>query len=150
MTNIKAIFNKYKDVIAYLFFGGVTTLVNWVTYTICVSLLDVSVNISNVVAWIMAVLVAFVTNKYFVFNSKSFKFKILLKEFGLFLSSRIFSGAIEIIGVPFLIAIGLNQTLFNIEGMMAKIVISVIVVVLNYVLSKIIVFRNKHSENSAK
>ena len=145
MCKIKELFNKYKDIIIYLFFGGVTTGVNWVTYTICVSLLNISINISNVIAWVMAVAVAFITNKLFVFNSKSFNFKILIKEISLFLSSRIFSGVIEILGVPFLIAIGLNQSIFGIDGMFAKIMISVIVVILNYVLSKLIVFRKNKS-----
>ena len=145
MCKIKELFNKYKDIIIYLFFGGVTTGVNWVTYTICVSLLNISINISNVIAWVMAVAVAFITNKLFVFNSKSFNFKILIKEISLFLSSRIFSGVIEILGVPFLIAIGLNQSIFGIDGMFAKIMISVIVVILNYVLSKLVVFRKNKS-----
>lgn len=149
MNKIKSLFNKYKDIIMYLFFGGITTVVNWATYTLCVSLLNISVNISNIIAWFMAVVIAFITNKLFVFHSKNFDAKTLIKEISLFFSSRLFSGAVEIFGVPFLIAIGLNQSILGIEGMVAKVAISVIVVILNYVLSKIIVFKNKkgHTEH---
>jgi putative flippase GtrA len=84
MDKIKSLFIKYKDIISYLFFGGVTTVINWGTYTICVSLLDISINISNIIAWFMAVAVAYITNKLFVFHSKEMSFKGLMKEIGLF------------------------------------------------------------------
>jgi putative flippase GtrA len=69
-----------------------------------------------------------------------------MKEIGLFLSARIFSGVVEIVGLPLLISIGLDQSILGIEGMVSKIAISVIVVILNYILSKILVFRKKGKE----
>lgn len=142
MQKIKSLFNQYKEIIFYLFFGGLTTVVSWGSYALFAKIFNLSVNFSNILSWICAVVFAYVTNKLFVFESKEKTFKGIIKEIGLFLSSRIFSGIFEIVGVPFLFWCGLNQTIFGIEGMASKILISVIVVILNYVLSKLFVFKN--------
>ena len=94
-------------------------------------------------SWICAVLFAFVTNKIWVFDSKSWRPSVALKELGLFVVSRLISGVIEIAGVPLLIWFGIDQTIFGIEGMVAKVLISVIVVILNYVFSKLFIFKSK-------
>ncbi|MBQ8000912.1 MAG: GtrA family protein, partial [Ruminococcus sp.] len=85
----------------------------------------------------------FVTHKLWVFESKSWKGSILLKELGSFVGSRLLTGVLEWFGVPLLMLIGLDQPILGIEGMLAKILISVIVVILNYILSKLLVFKNK-------
>ena len=143
MEKIKSLFIKYREVISYLFFGGLTTVVSWGSYALFAKLFELSINVSNILSWICAVTFAYVTNKLFVFNSKEKSTTGLLKEIGLFLSARIFSGIFEIVSVPFLVWVGLNQTIFGIEGMVSKIVVSVIVVILNYILSKLIVFKKK-------
>ena len=140
LGKIKDLLQKYRHILSYLFFGVATTGVNWVVYTVCVSA-TARINLSNVIAWLCAVIFAYITNKIFVFHSQERTMAGLAKEIGLFFSSRIFSGLVEILGVPFLMWCGLRQTVFGIEGMAAKVAISVIVVILNYVLSKILVFK---------
>jgi len=136
---IKSFFEN--ETLSYLFFGCATTAVNWLSYTFFVSLVRIGITWSNVAAWCISVAFAYVTNKLFVFKSKDTKVISIFKEVALFVSSRLLSGAVEILGVPFLIGIGLNQSILGIEGMLAKVSISVIVVIANYIFSKLIVFR---------
>lgn len=139
---------KYKEMILYIITGGLTTLVNWVVYALCTFVLPIQseeqlVFASNVIAWVTAVLFAYVTNRKWVFESHTTGAKNLLKEFTSFVGARLLTGILEIVGVPALVMIGLNQTLFGIEGFIAKILISAIVMVLNYVFSKVFIFKKK-------
>ena len=149
---IKKLWNKYKEIIMYLIFGVLTTVVSWLSYALFTKIIpDFSIGkiavstvvSSNVLSWICAVLFAFVTNKLWVFDSKKWTPKLVLKELWLFVAARLLTGVVEWVGVPLLVWAGLDQTIFKIEGMWAKIIVSVIVVILNYVFSKLIVFRNK-------
>lgn len=150
---IKRMFIKHKEIIMYLVFGVLTTVVSWGSYAVFESVfkkaivdVNVLVAVANVLSWVTAVLFAYITNKLFVFESKSFKPTILFKELGLFVGSRLISGAVEWVGVPLLVWLGLNQTIFGVEGMVAKVLVSVIVVILNYILSKLIVFKKEKSK----
>ncbi len=149
---IKKLWDKFHEIIMYLIFGVATTIVSWVTYalftktipTISFWIITVDNTISaNVLSWVCAVLFAYITNKLWVFDSKSWNLKLVTRELGLFVSSRLATGVIEWVGLPFLIKIGVNQTILGIEGMLAKIIVSVIVVILNYVFSKLFIFKNK-------
>ena len=164
MGKIKELFIKYKEIILYLFFGGATTLVSIVTYalaqlplqgmihdeatafslgTFVVSKMTLGIFIAKVISWIAAVIFAFVTNKIWVFESKSWAFSVAFKEFWLFVAARIATGPSEWLGVPLLVSLGLNQTLFKVEGFWANIICMAIVVILNYLFSKLIIFRKK-------
>lgn len=149
MEKLKALFEKYREIISYIFWGVMTTAVSFITYCLFTLLLTAfldtraAVFISNALSWVCAVLFAFITNKLWVFNSKSFKKAIVLPEFLKFLSSRIATGVIEMAGLPLLVYLGLGRALFGIEGLAAKIIINVIVIVLNYVFSKLIIFKKK-------
>ncbi len=125
-----------------MIFGGLTTVVNWVTYSLFVSFC--SITVSNVFAWIFAVVFAYITNKIFVFEQKSWKPSIAFFEFTKFVSSRVLTGVIEIVGVDILVYLGLNQTILGVRGMAAKVTVSIVVVILNYVFSKLIVFNKKN------
>ena len=138
---MKAIYQKYRQVIAYFTYGVLTSLVNVVLYAALVSLFGIT--LSNAVAWFGAVVFAFVTNKIFVFESKQWRTKETLKEIGTFLGARIFSGILEITLPTLLFYLGLDHDLFGIKGFVSKIIVSIIVIILNYVLSKKIVFRKK-------
>ena len=133
---------KHKEIILYVIFGGLTTVVNWVTYSLFVSFC--SITVSNVFAWIFAVVFAYITNKIFVFEQKSWKPSIAFFEFTKFVSSRVLTGVIEIVGVDILVYLGLNQTVLGVRGMVAKVTVSIVVVILNYVFSKLIVFNKKN------
>ena len=140
------LYHAYQEAIDYLFWGGMTTVVSWGSYSLFVLLLqglDSVVFWANILSWVCAVLFAFITNKLWVFQSKSWAADILFPELTKFLSSRIATGIFEMIAVPALVAIGLNQTIFGIDGMVSKVLVSVVVVILNYILSKLFVFKNK-------
>ena len=141
IDKVHQMYKKYKEIILYLIFGVITTLVNWIVYSGCIVIFHTDMNISNVIAWFVAVSEAYITNRIFVFESKSTGFAEVMKEMGLFYGSRILSGWVELLGFPFLIHIGLNQSVWGIEGLVAKVIVTIIVIVMNYVLSKIIVFR---------
>lgn len=167
MDKIKALFVKYKEIIMYIIFGVLTTLVNWVVYTVLIKIFggaaesetvmfalfgkDITMKIfyifiANFVAWVAGVVFAFVTNKIWVFESKSWRFGLVMKELWLFVAARLLTGVLEWFGVPALVAAGLDQPLFGIDGFLAKVIVSVIVVILNYVFSKLIIFRKKKDQ----
>jgi len=148
MEKIKSLLVKYKEIITYVIFGGLTTLLNWGVYTVLISFtplkdIDADVSISNGVAWVAGVLFAFVTNKIWVFESKSKEASVVAKEFVSFVGARGFTGLIEIFGPRGLMLLGLSQTIFGIKGMVAKVTTSVVVVILNYVFSKLWIFKKK-------
>lgn len=122
-----------REMISYLFFGVCTTAVNYIAYFVCKR--TVSYTVANAIAWLVAVLFAYVTNKIWVFESKTFGLRQLLQELGAFAGGRILSGVFEMV---FLIAavewIGMNDSL-------AKIIGGVGVVILNYIISKLFVFK---------
>lgn len=135
------LYKKYREQFMYLIFGGLTTVINWLVYTGLI-LLKQGIEISNIMAWIMAVLFAYVTNRKYVFQSKKNERQEAVREFIRFLGSRVLTGMIEIVCFPILYYIGLNQAILGINGLFAKIIISIVVIILNYVLSKKIVFKN--------
>lgn len=143
MKKIKELYFVHQEIISYLFFGGATTVINWAAYALCVGMLGMAVTPGNMLSWLVAVLFAFVTNKLWVFNSKSWAWPLWLKEAGAFFGSRIFTGLVEFAGVPLLIKLGLDMPLFGIEGFAAKLIVSVVVIILNYILSKFLAFRRK-------
>ena len=143
MDKIKQLYLKYREIISYLIFGAATTFVSWATYALFVGGLGAGVTLGNVLSWICAVSFAFVTNKLWVFQSKSWAWPGWLKEAAGFFAGRLFSGLVELGGLPFLMWLGLDQSLFGVEGMAAKVTISVVVIILNYFISKFLVFRKK-------
>ena len=152
MEKLKRLYKKHSEIANYLIFGVATTLVNWIVYSVAVKSLSASmmisdpamvVNASNILAVVLAVSFAFVTNKIWVFKSKTQGFNAIAKEALSFFGSRAVTGLIEIGGVPLLQFMGLNQKIFGIDGMLAKISISVVIIVLNYIFSKFIVFKKQ-------
>ncbi|MBQ5590056.1 MAG: GtrA family protein [Clostridia bacterium] len=140
----------------YIIFGVLTTLVSWCSYIIFVNTFFMSVLLSSALSWVCGVVFAFVTNKIWVFESKSFKPLVLLKEGIGFVSSRVITGVLEVFGVPLLSSfgfdnlffslaenIGLKMSVFYTDGIYSKVIFAVIVIILNYVFSKLIVFKTK-------
>lgn len=160
MKKLKYIYLKHYELIVYVFWGCMATVVSWGSYSVfayylqdwtdMVTLFSVeaplSVCISNILSWICAFSLAFFTNKVFVFRSKSWKRKIWIPEFVKFLGARAVTGILEIVLVPLLVGFGLNQTLFGIEGIVAKIFASVLVVIANYIFSKVFIFKQVKSQ----
>ena len=143
MDRLKDLYLRYREVISYLFFGGLTTVVSWATYALFVGVWKLPVNEGNFFSWICAVSFAFVTNKLWVFQSKSWAWPGWIKEAGSFFGGRLFSGLVEIKGLDLLMEQGLDQPLFGIDGFLAKMAITVVVMILNFILSKSLAFRKQ-------
>ena len=137
VAKIRSLVEKYWDLLSYLFFGGLTTVVNYIVYLPCYNWLGMSATVSNVIAWVVAVAFAYVTNKPFVFRSHDWAWKTVGPELSKFVGCRIGSGLIET-GLIFL-----TVDLLGWNGNVMKLILSVVVVILNYVGSKLIVFRKK-------
>lgn len=133
----KSLLQKNRDVLSYLIFGVLTTLVNYAVYLPVYNLLHLSAAVSNMLSWVVAVAFAYLTNKPFVFQSHDWSRKTVVPELTKFVSCRIASGAMET-GILFL-----TVDLLHWNGNVWKLVTQVLVVVLNYVASKLLVFRKK-------
>ena len=138
MKKIKELYLKYKEIINYLFFGGCTTIVNFISYYIPARIIGIDEVISNSIAWCISVLFAYVTNKIFVFSSKKENLVGILKEMFSFIFARLFSGALCDIG---LFALMIN--ILGINDIVSKITTQILVVILNYVLSKLVIFKKE-------
>lgn len=134
---LKVLFHKHCDILVYLIFGMLTTVVNYLVYLPCYNLAHLPSAVSNMVAWIAAVAFAYVTNKIFVFRSLDWSIQTLLPELAKFLGTRLGSGVLET-GMLFLFV-----DVFAMNGNLWKLVTSILVVVLNYIGSKLLVFRIK-------
>ena len=135
MKKLIELVRKYYDILAYLFFGVLTTVVNYLIYLPCYNMLHLSASVSNVIAWIFAVVFAYLTNKPFVFRSHDWSAKTVIPEFGKFVGGRVASGLMESA------IIFLTVDLLHWDGNIMKLVTSVLVVILNYITSKFIAFR---------
>lgn len=139
----KDLFARYREIIMYLIVGGATTVINWGSYYLFTDFLSFELNIANITSWIISVTFAFFTNKLYVFQSKHLDMKTMTKEFSAFVGSRIFTGIIAWILFPILLYLGIDRFIIETPGMLAKIITSVVEIVLNWVLSKYFVFRKK-------
>jgi len=127
------IYKKYEEIINYLIFGVLTTVVSILSYALFTRFLHFNYILSNVLSWIISVTFAFITNKLYVFKSNDCK---ILKEGIKFYFSRITSLLIE------LFVMYLMVDIFNLNDLISKIVVQFIVIVLNYIFSKLFVFKN--------
>jgi len=135
METVRKLFYKYKDIILYLLFGGCTTLVNVISYWICAHMLSIGVMPSTVIAWILAVLFAYVTNRKWVFHSEANGTNEILGEMAKFFGARIATGIVDWACMYiFVDVLGLNDVII-------KILSNIVVIILNYVASKLIIFK---------
>ena len=123
--------------ILYGIFGVLTTVINIVSYSLLFEVFGISNVVSNIIAWILSVLFAFITNKLWVFDSKSLEFKLFLKELGNFTVCRLATGVLDL-GIMF---VGVD--LLKGPAIILKVISNIIVIILNYVMSKLFVFKKK-------
>ena len=135
MNKIKELYIKNKEVINYLFFGGCTFLVSIISFYLLNKILNINTHISNIISWILAVTFAYITNKIFVFESKTRKTKDIIREILSFFSARLLTLGLE----ELIIFIGCD--LLNIDSMIIKIVGQIVVIISNYFLSKLFIFK---------
>ena len=122
-----------RELVLYVVFGAFTFFVNLISYFFFANLLGINYLVSNAIAWFLSVLFAYVTNRTWVFECKS---PNILKEMSLFFGGRIFSGVVDM----FLMYAFIDLIAF--DSSISKIVVQIIVIVLNYIFSKLIVFKN--------
>lgn len=131
---------KYKPVLLYLVFGVLSTLVNIGVYALCYRFFGFTNVISNIIAWVLTVLFVFVTNKSWVFGSKSMEKRILVYELVTFYGCRIATGLLDLA----MMYVFVDLLALNALGM--KVISNVIVIILNFIASRLIIFR-KHRES---
>ncbi len=134
---LKKLLHKHYDILVYLVFGVLTTAVNYIVYLPCYNLLHLSATVSNVIAWAAAVAFAYVTNKPFVFHSHDWSAKTVVPELTKFIGTRLGSGGLETLVLLVFV------DMLHGNGNVWKLLTSVLVVVLNYIGSKLLVFRKK-------
>ena len=127
-------YNKYKEGLLYLFFGGCTTLINIFAFCL-LRFIKIATYTSNIIAWIISVFFAFITNKFFVFESKKTDFWNTIKEGFSFLGFRILSLVFDM-GIMYLMIdiMGANEVV-------SKVVSNIFVIIINYIFSKLFVFK---------
>ena len=126
---------KYKAIIFYGIFGVLTTIVNIVIYNLCYYQIGIGNTVSNVIAWILAVAFAYFTNKVWVFESKSWAWEVLKREVSTFVSCRLATGIMDIV-IMFICV-----DIIGWHAMLMKLVSNVLVIILNYIFSKLIIFK---------
>ena len=137
IAKLRALIEKYWDILSYLFFGGLTTVVNYLVYFPCYYWLEISATVSNVIAWIVAVAFAYVTNKPFVFRSHDWSAKTVVPELSKFVGCRVGSGLAE----SLILLVAVDMLGWN--GNLWKLLTNALVVILNYIGSKLLVFTKK-------
>lgn len=135
IQKVKELIKKYEEIIKYLIIGVLTTIINYLVFVIAINSFGIEMHISNIIAWIVSVIFAYFTNKLFVFESKSFAFQIIGKEILSFGAARVFSLVLEEI----ILYVFVN--LLNMNQLIIKLIANVIVIIVNYVLSKFIIFK---------
>lgn len=134
---MKDIFKEYREIISYLFIGVLTTIVSLASYYILTTLFlspnnAISLQIANIISWIISVLFAYITNRKYVFLSSD---KNILKEFGKFTLSRVTTLLIDMALMFIFVSI------LHFNDKLIKIIVQVVIIVLNYIFSKLLVFR---------
>lgn len=135
MDKNKMLVIKYKNFIMYTIFGILTTAVNLISYILCCNICNIPNILSTIIAWILAVGFAFITNKLWVFDSKSFGIVTLKYEVPTFLGARIITGIFDVVIMYFTVDV------FNWNPIIWKLLSNVIVIILNYIASKFVIFK---------
>lgn len=141
VEGLKKLFTRYRSVVAYLFFGVCTTLVNIAAYYICARIFHLNTSASVIVAWFLAVIFAFLTNKSWVFGSKSWDIKTVTRELISFIICRAATGVMD------LVIMLVTVDILHWNDMAMKIISNVLVIILNYVASKLIIFKKRTGDN---
>ena len=137
IQKLRTLFEKYWDIVSYLFFGVLTTVVNYLIYLPVFNFCGLSAAVSNMIAWVGAVAFAYLTNKPFVFQSHDWSAKTVIPELTKFVSCRLASGVMETL------ILLLTVDCLHWNGNIWKLVTQVLVVIVNYVGSMLLIFRKE-------
>lgn len=136
-NTILALLRKHRELISYLFWGVMTTVVNYATYALLTEVMHIYYLTGNVIAWAVSVLFAYFVNKLLVFQSRDWAWRVALRELWQMVAARLFSLGLEMAIMWFFV-----DTL-RCNHLAVKLAANVVVVVVNYVLSKFIIFKQK-------
>ena len=137
---ISVLLRRYKSQLLYLFFGGFTTLVNLAVYGVCTRMADLSTALSTAIAWGAAVLFAYLTNRTWVFESRARTVPDILREAWSFLLCRLATFGLDLAIMYFCV------DRLGLPDMPVKMLSNLLVIVLNYVASKVIIFSKKSAD----
>ena len=137
LNTIKQLYFEHKEIINYIFYGTLAFFVNVITYYLSARMIKIDEVISSGIAWFTAVLFSYLTNKLFVFESKKETFKELFKEMISFFLARVISGICCDVGT-----FAIMVKVLKINDLISKIITQIMVVIMNYILTKFVVFKN--------
>ena len=143
MNRLRRLLKNHREIILYIFFGGCTTVLNYIVYALCFGLFSIDYIISNIIACFIAILFAYFTNRSMVFNSRAAGIKNIVKEMLMFFGSRIFSLVVETLLLFVFVQI------FAMNEYIAKFILAIVTVVLNYITGKLVVFRKKEKRKDS-
>lgn len=148
MDKLKRLYTEHKEMILYVFFGGLTTLVNIAVNAASVYLLSLSgittATVPAAIAWVVSVFFAYITNRKWVFESKKTQRKEIAKEIFSFFGFRLFSGVLDILFMY------LTVDILQLSNFWMKLLSNVVVVILNYIFSKLFIFKKNDTTAEAK
>jgi len=135
---IKNLWLRYKELFFYGVFGVGATVINIVSYHVLANIFGKEYFlIANIIAWVLAFIFSFITNKLFVFESKSWEVKIAIKEFVGFLSARLATGVLDTV------LMWLFVSVISLDDTLSKIIINILVIIINYIASKFFIFKKE-------
>lgn len=140
----KILTKDWRSILMYLIMGGWTTVVNIVVYWICEEMFHLDYRISTTIAWVFAVVFAYVVNKRFVFKSVTNTWRDRFAEMGSFFGFRVLSFFMDLGTMMVLVG------LLSINGTISKILANVIVLVANYIFSKKFIFKDRSAPAAEK
>ncbi|MBR5597786.1 MAG: GtrA family protein [Lachnospiraceae bacterium] len=140
MEFIGKIYRKYKEAIDYLFWGGVAFVLSMVLFYLFANVMSLYEQIANIISWIICVIFTYLTNRTFVFQSKVKGLKNIFKEFKDFVMARLLTLVMEN-AILFIMI-----DLLSINNMISKLVGQFVVIVSNYFLSKLWIFKKEKSK----
>ncbi|ANK60639.1 GtrA family protein [Loigolactobacillus backii] len=135
MKKIKLIYARYANLTNYLFFGGLTTLINIIVFTTLNHFTGLNYQLANVIAWFLSVLFAYITNKRWVFNSKTNTNTALVRELGSFFFFRILSLLLDVS------MMWLGISILKGNPLLVKVIDNIVIIAANYVFSKLFIFK---------
>lgn len=140
IDEIKVLYQKYRELIVYVFFGGLTTLVDFGVYALMTRVLFLDIVPANIIAWAVAVIFAYATNKTIVFGDRRNSFKTVTAQFVSFTGMRAASGGLSTL------LLWMFAGLYGFNDMIVKAAVAVLVIILNYIFSKLFIFKKNSSE----
>ena len=137
MGYIKDFLTKHRIVFLYTIFGILTTIINFTSFYFFYEIVQWANILSNVIAWIIAVTFAFITNKFYVFNSLEYDVKTIIREGSAFIVTRLITGIIDIV----IMYITVDVIRYN--ASLCKFISNCIVIICNFISSKMFIFRKR-------